>query len=131
MSLFAQKRRPEMVATIYGSSQAQLSEKLGIIHALRRAVLANQVTNHRKLARGNRYKKAPLLRGCNNFIWAVALNRPVVRKNVPLRLFIQHGNIVLSEVDDAYPVTGRVRYFRFCGYIVRATRGQHRHQEDD
>jgi len=30
MSLFAQKSRPEMVATIYGSSQAQLSERLGI-----------------------------------------------------------------------------------------------------
>jgi len=29
MSLFAQKSRPEMVATIYGSSQAQLSERLG------------------------------------------------------------------------------------------------------
>ncbi|EDA8949081.1 hypothetical protein A4N01_14035 [Salmonella enterica subsp. enterica serovar Altona] len=31
MSLFAQKSRPEMVATIYGSSQAQLSERLGIV----------------------------------------------------------------------------------------------------
>jgi hypothetical protein len=31
MSLFAQKNRPEMVATIYGSSQAQLSERLGIV----------------------------------------------------------------------------------------------------
>lgn len=30
MSLFAQKSRPEMVATIYGSSQAQLSERLGV-----------------------------------------------------------------------------------------------------
>jgi hypothetical protein len=29
MSLFAQKGRPEMVATTYGSSQAQLSERLG------------------------------------------------------------------------------------------------------
>ncbi|KAB1484406.1 hypothetical protein FZI51_12710 [Cronobacter sakazakii] len=33
MSLFAQKSRPEMVATIYGSSQAQLSERLGLLFA--------------------------------------------------------------------------------------------------
>ncbi|EBX8602940.1 hypothetical protein DTU40_01710 [Salmonella enterica subsp. enterica serovar Minnesota] len=31
MILFAQKSRPEMVATIYGSSQAQLSERIGIV----------------------------------------------------------------------------------------------------
>ena len=36
MSLFAQKSRPEMVATIYGSSQAQLSERLGMICAATR-----------------------------------------------------------------------------------------------
>ncbi len=46
---------------------------------------------------------------------AVRFPRFVVRQNVPLRMFIQHGNIVLSKVDDTYPVTGRVRYFRFCG----------------
>ena len=38
MSLLAQKSRPEMVATIYGNSQAQLSERLGMICAARRGV---------------------------------------------------------------------------------------------
>lgn len=45
----------------------------------------------------------------------VRLPRLVMSQNVPLRLLIQHSNVVLSEIDDAYPVTGRVRYFRFCG----------------
>lgn len=49
------------------------------------------------------------------FFLAVRLPRFVMRQDVALRLLIQHGNIVLSEVDDAHPVTGRVRYFRFCG----------------
>ena len=67
MSLFAQKSRPEMVATIYGSSQAQLSERLGSIHVLRRTVLKSKEANYIEFARGNRYKKAPLLRGSEFF----------------------------------------------------------------
>ncbi len=52
-------------------------------------------------------------------------------QHIFLGLAIHYLNVVLGEVDDIHPVTGRVRYFRFCGYIFRATHGQHRHQEDD
>ena len=38
-----------------------------------------------------------------------------MRQDVALRLLVQHIDVVISEVDDVYPVTGRVRYFRFYG----------------
>lgn len=56
-----------------------------------------------------------LLRRLWNFLWTVSQYRFVMRQNVALRLLIQHVDIVLCEVDDIYPVTGGVRYFRFCG----------------
>ena len=39
----------------------------------------------------------------------------VMCQNIFLRLAVHNLNVVLSEVDYAYPVTGRVRYFRFYG----------------
>lgn len=54
MSLFAQKSRPEMVATIYGSSQAQLSERLGVYMRCDARLLRTQ--------------KAPQMRGGENLL---------------------------------------------------------------
>lgn len=48
-------------------------------------------------------------------LFAVELHCSVMSQNVFLCLAIHYLNVVLSEVDDIYPVTGRVRYFRFCG----------------
>lgn len=46
---------------------------------------------------------------------AVHLPSFVICQYVFLRLEIHHLNVVLSEIDDAYPITGSVRYFRFYG----------------
>lgn len=50
-----------------------------------------------------------------SFFQAVRLPSFVVRQDVTLRLLVHYLNVVLSEVDDIYPVTGRVRYFKFYG----------------
>ncbi len=36
-------------------------------------------------------------------------------QHIFLGLAVHYLNVVLGEVDDIHPVTGRVRYFRFYG----------------
>ncbi len=43
------------------------------------------------------------------------LNGPVMSQHIFLSLAVHNLNVMLSEVDDVHPVTGRVRYFRFYG----------------
>ncbi len=43
---------------------------------------------------------------------AVGLHRFVVRQDVALGLLIQHIDIVVCQVDNSYPVAGRINYHR-------------------
>lgn len=58
---------------------------------------------------------------------AVRLPRFVMRQDVFLRLAIHNIDVMISQVDWLYPVTGCVSYHRDAS-TFRAARDQHRHQ---
>ena len=59
---------------------------------------------------------------------AVRLPRFVMRQDIALRLAIHHLDVVLSEADDADPITAGVDNLNLCGSSLRAAHDQHRHQ---
>lgn len=58
---------------------------------------------------------------------AVRLPRFVMRQDVFLRLAVHNVDVVISQVDWLYPVTGSVSDRRDAS-TFRAARDQHRHQ---
>lgn len=61
---------------------------------------------------------------------AVRLPRFVMRQNVFLRLAVHNIDVVISQVDWLYPVTGSVSDHRDAS-TFRAARYRHRHQACD
>lgn len=66
---------------------------------------------------------------CNSLacLLAVRLPRFVMRQDVFLRLTVHNVDVVISQVDWLYPVTGCVSY-HLDASTFRAARDQHRHQ---
>ena len=58
---------------------------------------------------------------------AVRLPRFVMRQDVFLRLAVQNVDVVISQVDRLYPVTGGINHHRDAS-TCHAARDQHRHQ---
>lgn len=61
------------------------------------------------------------------FRFAVRLPRFVMRQNVFLRLAVHNVDVVISQVDWLYPVTGSIKHHRDASTCY-AARYQHRHQ---
>ncbi len=58
---------------------------------------------------------------------AVSLPRFVMRQDVFLRLAVHNVDVVISQVDWLYPVTGGINHHRDAS-TCHAARDQHRHQ---
>ncbi len=58
---------------------------------------------------------------------AVRLPRFVMRQDVFLRLAVHNVDVVISQVDWLYPVTGGINHHRDAS-TCHAARDQHRHQ---
>lgn len=63
----------------------------------------------------------------SGFFLAVRLPRFVMRQDVALCLPIQNVDVVISQVDWLYPVTGGINHHRDAS-TCHAARDQHRHQ---
>lgn len=69
---------------------------------------------------------------CNSWadLLAVRLPRFVMRQDVFLRLPVHDVDVVISQVDWLYPVTGGINHHRDAS-TCHAARDQHRHQACD
>lgn len=63
----------------------------------------------------------------SGFFLAVRLPRFVMRQDVFLRLAVHNVDVVISQVDWLYPVTGGINHHRDAS-TCHAARDQHRHQ---
>ena len=64
-----------------------------------------------------------------HFFWLLAVRLPrfVMRQDVFLRLAVHNVDVVISQVDWLYPVTGGINHHRDAS-TCHAARDQHRHQ---
>lgn len=73
------------------------------------------------------YGLTALLLQVGFILLAVCLPRFVMRQDVFLRLAVHNVDVVISQVDWLYPVTGGINHHRDAS-TSHAARDQHRHQ---
>lgn len=61
------------------------------------------------------------------FLLAVRQPHFIMRQDVFLRLAVHNVDVVISQVDGLYPVTGGIKHHRDAS-TCHAARDQHRHQ---
>ena len=69
---------------------------------------------------------------CHSWVNLLAVHLPsfVMRQDVFLRLAVHNFDVVISQVDRLYPVTGGINHHRDAS-TCHAARDQHRHQACD